>query len=129
MFLLLFEFFLVLKSVSIAFSVSLPIKISTGLLAEYIVRVSSKFLSEIKLFCITNWIFHSALSFSSLFDFIVGLWLFIKSLGYGLIISRYSSGDKFSYLYPLSYIRCNYFFFLQNHYRFLFVCNNLYQSL
>ena len=43
------------------FPVSLPIKISTGLLAEYIVRVSSKSLTDLKLFSIINWIFHSAL--------------------------------------------------------------------
>ena len=36
------------------FSVLLPIKISTGLLAEYIVRVSSKVLTEIKLFLLIN---------------------------------------------------------------------------
>ena len=36
-------------------------KISTDILAEYIVRVSSKSFTEIKLFFIINWIFHSAL--------------------------------------------------------------------
>ena len=42
------------KSLLMAPSVSVPIKTSTGLLAEYIVRVSSKSLVEIQLFWITS---------------------------------------------------------------------------
>ena len=76
-----------------------------GLLAEYREQVSSKSLEEIQLFYITSWVFYSPRSVSLLFalsvSFIEGLWLFIKSLKYGLIISRYSPGDKFSYLSPL----------------------------
>ena len=89
------------KSLTMTSFVSLPIEISTGSLFEDTVRVSSKFLTEIQLFSITSWTLHSPRSASlSLFNFAVDLWSFSKSLKYGLIIPRYSSRDKFSYLSP-----------------------------
>ena len=57
----------------------------------YIVRVSLESFCEIKLISIVNWIFHS----------LIVLWSFIILLKYGLIISRYSLGDKFLSLTPL----------------------------
>ena len=48
------------KSLSMTSSVSLTLKIYILLLAEYIERVSSKFLQKIHLFRNTSWIFHSS---------------------------------------------------------------------
>ena len=63
-----------------------------------ILRVSSEYLEEMKLIDIVNWIFHSP-NWVSLLEWtlnILGvLWSFIILLKYGLILSKYSLGDKF----------------------------------
>ena len=92
-------------------SVPLPIKISTGLLAKYIVRVSSKSLTEIKLFFNIKWIFYSVLLLLVvlvlslllllllLFNSIIGCDHLSNFLN--MVTLRYSLGAKFSYLSAL----------------------------
>ena len=72
-------------------SALLPIIISMLSILEWIMWVSSETLEKIKLIAIVKLIFHSPWV----------LWLFIISIKYGLILSRYSSIDRFLSLSPL----------------------------